>query len=294
MKTPAKPLLILAILWLSSGTLRAQSQQAKEQITKAFTIAGTTDKQVLALYNVFGSVAVRGYAGNKVLLEVTKTITAPDGKLLETGRKEVQLGFIQHHDSLIVYTAAPYDSRPHNEQWYRHNSQNQPEPRYRYTLDYTLKVPSQLNLHVSTVNGGKVTIEDVAGVLHAFNVNGAIAIRNAQGATEATTVNGNVDVTYARSPGGPSSYKTINGQITATYPADIAADVHFKSFHGELFTDFPKVEMLPAQTVQNRQTEGGGTRYKITKATAVRLGKGGPDLRFETLNGNVTIKQQAK
>ena len=182
MKTPAKPLLILAILWLSSGTLRAQSQQAKEQITKEFTIAGTADKQVLALYNVFGSVAVRGYAGNKVLLEVTKTITAPDGKLLETGRKEVQLGFIQRHDSLIVYTAAPYDSRPHNEQWYRHNSQNQPEPRYRYTLDYTLTVPSQLNLHVSTVNGGKVTIEDVAGVLHAFNVNGAIAIRNAQGA----------------------------------------------------------------------------------------------------------------
>ena len=293
MKTLANLALTLATLWLPSGALRAQTQQAKEQITKEFTVAGDASKQVLALYNIFGSVAVQGYAGSKVTLEVTKTISAPDGTLLATGKREVQLGFIQRHDGIIVYTAGPQDSRPHNDNR-RYNNWDGERPNYRYTLDYTLKVPAQLNLRVSTVNGGKVTIEDVAGTLHVFNVNGAIAIRNAKGATEAVTVNGNVDVTYAGNPAGPSSYKTINGQITATYPPDIAADVHFKSFHGQLYTNFPKAEMLPVQVVQNKRNDGSGTQYKITKATAVRLGKGGTSLRFETLNGNVTIKEQTK
>ena len=299
MKIIANLSLTLATLWLlPSGALRAQSQQAKEQISKEFTVAGDASRQVLALYNIFGSVAVQGYAGNKVTLEITKTVSAPDGTLLEAGKKEVQLGFIQRNDSIIVYTSEPRDSRPNRQ--IRHKGQNfdgnwdKKQPRYHYTIDYTVKVPNQMNLHVSTVNGGQVNIEDVAGTLHALNVNGGITIKNAKGATEARTVNGNVDVSYARGPAGASSYHTINGKITATYPADIAANLHFKSFHGELFTDFPKAEVLPVQVRQNKQTEGGGTEYQITKDTAVRLGKGGPDLRFETLNGDVTIKQQSK
>lgn len=295
MKTLTSLLLTLLILSLPSCRLWAQTQETKEQISKEFPITGDASKQVLALYNIFGSVAVQGYAGNKVLVEVTKTISAPDGAVLETGKKEVQLGFIQRNDSVIVYTAGPHDSRP-NRNYNRHREDDGGEdrhrPRYTYRLDYKVKVPFQLNLTASTVNGGQISVQDVAGMLHVFNVNGAISIRNARGATEARTVNGNVDVSYAAGPTGASSYGTINGQITAIYPAGTAADVHFKSMHGELFTDFPKAELLPVQVVQNKHTDGEGTQYKITKDTAVRLGKGGPDLRFETLNGNVTIKQQ--
>lgn len=297
MKSTTSLSLALATLWLSSSPLRAQAQNHTEKINKEFTVAGDASRQVLALYNIFGSVEVQGYAGDKVVLEVTKTIKASDGAQLETAKKEIQLGFIQRNDSIIVYTSGPHDSRPStgnrnerrgvNSNWDNH-------PKYHYSLDYTLKVPAKLNVHVNTVNGGKVTIADVTGRLHAYNVNGGVSIRNAKGATDARTVNGNVDATYASSPAGPSSYHTINGKITATYPPDIAADLHFKSFHGELFTDFPKAEVLPTQVTKNKQNNGGGTQYKLTKGTAVRLGKGGPDLRFETLNGDVTIKQQSK
>lgn len=286
--------LTLGALWLPSTALRAQSQQAKEQISKEFTVAGDASRQVLALYNIFGSVAVQGYAGNKVLLEITKTVSAPNGTLLETGKREVQLGFIQRHDSLIVYTAGPHDSRPNQNNNRRNMNWDGEKPHYSYQFDYTIKVPQQLNVSVSTVNGGQVSIQDVAGRLRALNVNGGISIRNAKGATEARTVNGNVDASYASSPSGASSYHTINGQITAIYPADLAANLHFKSFHGELFTDFPQAELLPTQVSQHKQKDGSGTKYKLTKDTAVRLGKGGPDLRFETLNGNVTIKQKTK
>ncbi len=155
-----------------------------------------------------------------------------------------------------------------------------------------VKVPYQLNLRVSTVNHGTVLVQDVTGPLQVGNVNGGITLRNVQGTTHARTVNGNVEATYVATPPGASSYHTINGQIRVHYPASLGADMHFKSMHGEFYTDFANAEMLPVQVTKNQEGRGGGTVYKLTKETAVRIGKGGPDLRFETLNGDVTVSKQ--
>jgi hypothetical protein len=280
--------LIFLTLWLPSAC-RAQSREASDKITREFAISGDAARQVLAVYNIFGSVRVEGYNGSKVLLEATRTIRADDALTLAAGQKEAQLGFAQRNDSVLVYLTGPQDSRPR-----RNHGWNSHDVEYHYEFDFVVKVPYAMNLHVGTVNGGEVSVEDVAGTLHTNNVNGAISIKNARGVTKAHTVNGNVDVSYAANPPGPSSYKTINGQITVVYPKDMSADVHFNSMHGELYTDFPQAELLPQQVSQDRQAGSHGTKYKLSKATAVRLGKGGNDLRFETLNGDVTIKQQAR
>ncbi|HEX8349541.1 MAG TPA: hypothetical protein VF598_06255 [Hymenobacter sp.] len=290
MKRIILPSLAALLVLLSNCQASAQDREFTEKISKEFTVTTDASRNVLALYNIDGSVSVQGYDGNKVVIEATKTITADDAQTLDLGKKEAQLGFIQHGDSMIVYTAGPYDSRPHNER----GNWNHKDIDYHYSFNYVVKVPRQLNLHVSTVNNGKVTIQDVNGRLEAYNVNGAIALTNVRGTTKARTVNGNVDARYVANPEGASSYHTINGQINVTYPKDVSADVHFKSMHGELFTDFPNVEMLPVQVTQNKQSGGGGTKYKLNKDTAVRLGKGGKDFRFETLNGDVTIKQSTK
>ncbi|OUJ72320.1 DUF4097 family beta strand repeat-containing protein [Hymenobacter crusticola] len=290
MKPSILPHLTGLLVLLSSCQAQAQGREATEKISKEFTIASDASRNVLALYNIDGAVTVQGYDGNKVVIEATKIISADDPQTLELGKKEAQLGFLQRGDSIVAYTAAPYDSRPHNGR----GNWNHKEIDYHYTFNYVVKVPRQLNLHVSTVNNGKLTIQDVTGKLEAYNVNGAIALTNVRGTTKAHTVNGNVEASYVASPNGASSYHTINGQIIVSYPKDVSADVHFKSMHGELFTDFPNVETLPAQVTQNKQNSGNGTRYKLNKDTAMRLGKGGKDFRFETLNGDVTIKQQTK
>ena len=283
------PLGLSAVLLLcSSGCLRAQSQQAKEQNSREFALTADAGRSTLALYNINGSVTVQGYAGNKILVEATQTITAKDAPTLAIGKSELKLGFAQHGDSVVVYTAAPYDSRPHNER----NRWEHREIKYQYTVDYVVKVPYQLNLHVSTVNNGAVLVQDVTGGLDVGNVNGAITLRKVKGTTQAHTVNGNVEADYVANPPGASSYHTINGQIKVKYPTSLAADLHFKSMHGELYTDFPNAEVLPAQVTKNQQHEGAGTVYKLNKDTAVRIGKGGPDFRFETLNGDVTITRQ--
>jgi DUF4097 and DUF4098 domain-containing protein YvlB len=125
-------------------------------------------------------------------------------------------------------------------------------------------------------------------------VNGAISISNAKGNTHAHTVNGNVEVSYRTNPTGQSSYYTINGEIKAIYQTNLSADLQFKSMNGEFFTDFPNAEILPAVAVKNQETRGGATVYKLDKITSVRIGTGGSNLKFETLNGDIYIKKQSQ
>ncbi|WP_072008653.1 DUF4097 family beta strand repeat-containing protein [Hymenobacter sp. IS2118] len=284
-----RPSLSTLLVLLFSTACGAQTKDFTEKVSKEFTLTDAVGRSTLAVYNVQGSVAVQGYAGATVVVEATRTIRADDAKTLEAGKAEAKPGFLQRNDSVIVYMAGPFDSRPrHN---YRGNWNERPI-KYRYEVDYVIKVPYAMNLRVSTVNNGTLDVRDVTGLLDVSNVNGSIKLANVQGRTSAHTVNGNVDATYAAPPPGASSYKTINGEITVRYPASLAADLHFKSMHGEFYTDFPNAEILPTQVTKNREGRGGGTVYTLSKATAVRLGKGGPDLRFETLNGNVTVTKQ--
>ncbi|RYU79767.1 DUF4097 family beta strand repeat-containing protein [Hymenobacter persicinus] len=281
--------LIWLLLWLPSLSLQAQDREDKEQIKREFALTGEAGRSTLALYNIFGSITVEGYNGKTVVVEATKTIRADNAEQLALGKKEAQLGFIQRNDSVVVYQQGPQDSRPR-----RNNSYNSGDIDYRYQFDFVVKVPASMRVIVSTVNGGQVLVQDVSGPLQARNINGDVTLRNVREATQAHTINGDVSVSYAAAPSQASSYKTINGNITVSYPTSVSADVYFKSMHGELYTDFPKTEVLPARVTQNQQRDGQGTKYKLSKETAVRLGKGGPDFRFETLNGDVTIKQQTK
>ncbi len=235
-----------------------------------------------------GFIKVQGYSGDKIVLEIDKTISAEDNQNLETGKKEFKLEFDQTADTVMAYISSPYDSRPR-----RHYHESNRDIDYRYQLEFTLKVPYSMNLDISTVNEGVINVQDVAGTLHVNNVNEAITIKNAKGTTSAHTVNGNVSVNYLSSPPEASSYSTINGEIKVIYPANFSGDCEFKSMNGEFYTDFDNAQQLPSEVVKNISKHGGGTTYRLNKTTAVRIGNGGIKFKFETLNGNIIIKKQS-
>ncbi len=281
--------LILLILLLASTAARAQSspgREATERSSHAFSLPAAAARSTLALYNISGSVTVQGYAGSQVLVEATKTIRADDPAALALGLREAQPGFAQHGDSVLVYLAAPFDSRPHHQP-----AEQQPAP-YRYAFDFVVKVPYQLQLHLSTINDGTVNVRDVTGPLAISNVNGGITLLNVQGTTQAQTVNGVIAATYAAAPAGASSYRTINGDIRVHYPASLGANATFTSLRGEFYTDFATANVLARPVAAAKDGPLAASPYLPRKETAVRFGAGGPDLRFETLTGNVTISHR--
>jgi len=285
---------LLGGLGLVCGCLspvEAQRPAFSQHQTREFALPNATGG-VLALYNLDGFVHVQGYAGQKVVIDVDEVISADDSAALEVGKKELRIAFDQSGDSIIVYTAAPYDTRPHR-RWTYSDDGDRNEIDYRYSLSYTVKVPFGMNLIVSTVNNGDIDVQDVTGSLKVNNVNGPVSIKNAKGITNARTINGNLAVSYTSVPPDGSKYYTLNGALTVTYPADLSADLQFKSMNGRFYTDFPQVEILPVTVTKDTQSKDGGTVYKLDIDKRVRIGSGGKLFRFETMNGNIYIKKQS-
>jgi DUF4097 and DUF4098 domain-containing protein YvlB len=266
-------------------------EQFKEHISKQYPIQ-KTEGSILTIYNLEGSIKVEGYAGDKVVIEVDKTISAKTQTVLEEGKKEVKLGFEQIGDSVVAYMIEPWDTRPHDwgnrDRWEDHK-----KIEYRCNLEYTVKVPFNMALRISTINDGEILVKDVSGLLHVNNVNGGITVVNAKATTKAHTVNGLITINYLSNPVGDCSYYTVNGKITVTYPSNLSADLQFKSMNGAYYTDFANVEVLPTKVNITKDKRGDGTLYKINKNSDVRIGSGGKLFKFETLNGNIYIQKQS-
>lgn len=275
---------------VTKANARGKDRDFKEHMSKEFILTGTASETTLYIFNISGFIKVEGSSGDKVILEMDKTISADDEKTLEIGKKEFRMGFGQVNDSIIAFISSPYDSRP-RKRWYHNDDRNEID--YNYNVDFTVKVPSGMNLHISTVNEGIITVNNVSGTLHVNNVNEKIEIKNAKGTTYAHTVNGDVTVTYLNNPPEASTYYTINGDINVNYQPGLSADLQFKSMNGDFYTDFPAAQLLPATVTKVEEKKGEGKVFKLNTSTAVRFGKGGKVFKFETLNGNVYIKKQS-
>jgi len=284
-----KTLLILLIAgW---GTVFAQKKaefKAKDHLSKKLTLTAAAGKTTFALYNTWGSITIEGYNGNEVMIEAEQIIHANTAEDLEKGKREFKADYIQTADSIIAYTAKPINNRP---EFRNERARNHEWPGYYVELNYTVKVPNNINLQTTTVNNGSININNVYGLLKVNNVNGAITIINAKSATQARTVNGNLTATYLAAPADASSYQTINGKVEVTYPTAYAGDVQYKSFNGQFYTDFDNVQGVATQPEVVKSNSGGSTTYRISKNRRLRIGSGGKLTTFETLNGNIYLKK---
>ena len=281
--------LSLAVLACSGLTGNAFAQKLTENIKRSVSFNTPNGPRVLFVQNIQGDVKVEGYKGDKVELKANKTITAKNQADAEKGMREVQLKTESSGDTVYVYLEAPFIYRKKGRM--RNMNINRDEDDYDFAFDITINVPRQTNLEVSTVNDGEVTVANTQGTVKAHNVNGPIKINNIEGTTKANTVNGDVDVIYTKNPTGDSDFRTINGKLNVVFKPNLSADLTFKTMHGEFFSDFTDLKILPAQTVENKKSKGSGTVYKVDNRQAMRLGKGGPTFSFETLNGNVYVRQ---
>ncbi|MCA0366275.1 MAG: hypothetical protein LCH67_19715 [Bacteroidetes bacterium] len=276
----------LTVLVFSCSNISGQKTKFEETINKEFKVASNS---VLAVYNINGSISVEGYNGDKVLIEVDKTISGKTSEILEEGLKEFKLEFEQKGDSVIVFIAEPWDSRPQVRHWNKKEKKIQ----YEHNLNFRIKVPQNLNLDISTINDGDITVNQVEGFMKVNNINGAITVNNAKNANEIHTINGDVNITYASLPPDNAKYYTLNGKLTVEFPEDLSADCSFKSFNGEFFTNFENIEKLPSKIQKIVNTNGNETTHKLNQGSKIRIGKGGKDLNFETFNGNIYIKKKS-
>lgn len=283
-------ILISVFMLTLTTTASAQTFSETKQQTTRFQNVSSPDNE-LYLHNINGNVTVEGYDGDDVQILYEKEIEADTQRDLERAKEELEFVVEEEGDRILIYLDAPFI---HVEKRNGHINYNMHrwDDDYNFTFDITVRVPRNTNLDVSTINGGKLLVENTRGKwLDASNVNGRVELLNVTGVTDANTVNGDITASYSQSPNENSSYQTINGTIEVLYPDNLSADITFKSMHGDLYTDFENVQRLEARVESNTDSKRGKTTYRIDKFAPLRIGEGGPKFSFEVLNGSVYIKR---
>jgi DUF4097 and DUF4098 domain-containing protein YvlB len=153
-------------------------------------------------------------------------------------------------------------------------------PRFRLgrsnstTVDYEIKVPAHAGLNdVVTVNGD-IEVDGVEGTVRAITVNGRVLLKGLRAEARLESVNGDLKAVFEQFDAVDLvSLKSVNGKINVSLPAHVNATVSANTLNGSIRTD-------PALTV-NHHLVGTDVRGN--------LGKGGPTIRAETVNGSIGI-----
>jgi Toastrack DUF4097 len=162
----------------------------------------------------------------------------------------------------------------------------------RQPLALDISVPRKTSVHLKTVNGGDLTVSGVSGEHELSNVNGRIVATDIAGSMVASTTNGTIRATFTEvTAGKPMSFNTFNGDVDVTFPANLAATLRVTSGRGDFYTDFDvDVQQQPPAVTQGGRN--GRYEVRLERETVAVVGRGGPDIRFKTFNGNVMIRKR--
>lgn len=130
-------------------------------------------------------------------------------------------------------------------------------------IDYVLKVPATVSLDLGTVNGRIVT-RGTEGSTEASSVNGTLDLETA-GMQElnATTVNGRVKAKFLRSFQG-AKFKSVNGGVEAILPNDASFTVDLSQVNGDFEASFPlSIHSNPGSRRVSGEVNGGQHELKI-------------------------------
>ena len=229
---------------------------------RTFTLSGS-DRRLL-VSNINGEIKVSAASGNEVRITVHEHWTAPDNKELAHGRSDVQVVMEQTGNAVSVTLDGPFRN-PDRHNWDEHRA-------YHFRFDFDITVPPDVELKLKSVNG-RVTAEGTAAPASVRSVNGPI------------------QVVFARNPDQPCSFETVNGSIDVTFRPDLNAGLKLSTMHGDAYTDF---DVQPVATEITADSSGNGKRFRVGGARRLRVGTGGVEHSFRTLNGTIKIRKGDK
>lgn len=276
-----------------------------ERIQRSLTFSGTGARR-LEVDNVWGSIQVAAYDGQTVEVSITRTLKARTPELLETARKEVTLDVTEDPLLIGLYADGPFRDCDCDNWRARRQPEGQTQaparpPRrrnrgdlgYVVQYDFVIRTPRAVSIALSTVNDGDVRVEGTAGDFDVQNVNGGIDMANVAGSGHAHTVNGPVTVLFQRNPTSDSSFKSINGELIVYFDPSLQADLMLKTMNGKFYSDFDSTMLTATKPVAQR-VDGQKFVYRFDRGTGLRVGRGGPEIRFETLNGDIRILHRGR
>ena len=258
--------------------------QDTEKVTMPFSNPSGAHKLVVDALQ--GSVTVKGYQGQEVIIEYTPgpgggfnrgrrrpTEPPPAGMHRIGGNRDMDV--TESDNTVTVKTGI-----------------------FAPVSNVVIQTPVDTSLTVKTLSGRSIDIDNLSGEIEANNMNGTVNITNASGTVVAHSMNGNVTASLNRVPPDKMmSFSTFNGDVDVTLPGDSKATFKMRADNGDIFSDFDvKLEGQSAPQVVEEKDKKGKTRRRarIDGTQTGSVNGGGPEMQFITFNGRIVIhKKQA-
>ena len=231
--------------------------------------------------NIQGFIEVTGQSGNSMDAEIVRTLTADSKDRLALAQKEVRLDIKQEGGLVRMKVDIPFD---------HHGGLG-----YRADYDFKIKVPRGVKLELSSVNRSHIQVTGTTGEYKIHGVSTPVELRDVEGSGTVETVNGKIEASFAKTPKSSLSFHTVNGRIEVSFPKDLSADLKMHTVNGRMFTDFPTTN-LPVSSAPPGMHAVGMHKvvWRSRNDVNARVGSGGPELSFHTVNGDVLIKDREK
>ena len=267
----------IGILVMIAGASHA-ADNITEQKTWQQTYAVSSPSPRLLVRNIWGNVTVRAGATGEIAVTANELRVAPTQELIEKTKTLIRLDVETSSDGVSMVVGNP-DRTERRTDMCRG---------CRVEYQFEITVPAGTHIDVGTVTDGRVEVTGVHGLVNASNVNGPVRVRDLNDCASIESVNGALDVVFARAPSENCNLKTINGRITVGLPANAGLDALLSMGHGEVESDFD-VEPMTIPAKVERQQHDDRIGYRLEQPAGIRLGAGGPTFTFASLNGDVRI-----
>lgn len=284
--TPVRSAIGAVVLPPDATTQQAPVVRGDQTISRTLRFAASGPRR-LEIRVLEGSIHVTGWDNPEVQVEVRRRTDAETDSDRAAADREVALEFVEERD-IVAAVVRDADGTACGEPTVRRTWRRP----YRVTTDVTVRVPRGTALRLCSVSGGEIRVEQTEGDFTVNNVNGRITMEGIRGSGVAETVNGRVSVSFREPPSRPTRLKTVNGDVTGAFPPTLSADLAMKTFNGGLYSDFDVVALAAAPVAVERR--GTTSIYRSNDFTRMRAGSGGPEITFETFNGDVRIVRASR
>ncbi|HYI10246.1 MAG TPA: DUF4097 family beta strand repeat-containing protein [Thermoanaerobaculia bacterium] len=270
MNRPNRTLYLLAIVLVAAGCGRMEGRRGRAADGPKVTISRSwpaAEIDHLRVFEIDGSITVNA--------EATDTIT-----LVATAQGDLERKKGAENEGLFE-TRLDGDTLRIGRKEHRRKGWTFPIlfGRNDMRIHYVLKVPTTLTLDVSTING-RITTRGGEAETEASTVNGTIDIETA-GTKElqATTVNGRVKARFTRDFQG-ARFKTVNGGVEAFLPQNASFNVDLSQVNGDFEASFPlNIHSNPGSRRVSGEVNGGQHELKIVTVNG--------DVELARLNGTL-------
>jgi hypothetical protein len=221
--------------------------------------------QTLEVINQNGQIEATSATGDEARTE---------GTWREDSERELFVEVVEYSDGVTICAVHAKDKTPgrchrggvssDSGSWSWHGN--------RAKINFDVQVPRGVNFHALTTNGSVVG-RNLASVVEATTTNGNVEVSTSEWAS-ATTTNGRIRVSMGGAKWtGELKVRTTNGSVEVTMPASAEFRVNAATTNGGIQTDFPV-------TVQ------GSFSSKELSGT---VGGGGRELKVATTNGTIRL-----